>query len=301
METNRKILIGTDYSEAAGKAELYAIQLALKTGFTPVFLHVFEAPLANPMAGFDADKIDQNLHLLERNKLQNHIAGLYQTLNISEDFVKPEFVIREGSAGDQILEESKESHIELIIVGTHGVSGFKEFFIGSHAWDVIKNATVPVLTIPREGNFANIEKLVFATEYRDGELPAIEFLLKFGRFVKAEVQLVHVLNPFITKTIEDLQHKEFNEELKDIYRTDPPEIITLNYDDVAEGLGDYCEKNQVNWLVMSPEIPTLLEKIFVPNVSMTRKMSFLTNIPLLAIPDYFDHGDEEFWTIFDKK
>jgi hypothetical protein len=166
---------------------------------------------------------------------------------------------------------------------------------------VIKNATVPVLTIPREGNFANIEKLVFATEYRDGELPAIEFLLKFGRFVKAEVQLVHVLNPFVTKTIEDLQHKEFNEELKDIYRTDPPEIITLNYDDVAEGLGDYCEKNQVNWLVMSPEIPTLLEKIFVPNVSMTRKMSFLTNIPLLAIPDYFDHGDEEFWTIFDKK
>ena len=47
METNRKILIGTDYSEAAGKAELYAIQLALKTGFTPVFLHVFEAPLAH--------------------------------------------------------------------------------------------------------------------------------------------------------------------------------------------------------------------------------------------------------------
>lgn len=301
MENKRKMLIGTDYSEASLKAERYALQLASYLGFTPVFIHVFEAPLSNPMAPFDADKVEYNPHVFEGNKLNDHVAGVYQSLNLSRDFIKPEYIVREGEAGTQILEETTESDIEMIVVGTHGVSGFREFFIGSHAWDVIKNASVPVLAIPDAGSFKEIQHIVFATDYRQGEIPAIQYLLHLADYVKARISIVHVNNPFLPQEIESLKGREFDEEIKEAFPDKSLKVETLMYDDIVEGLDDYCGTRMADWLVMSPEVPTLLEKIFVPNVSITRKMSFLTQVPLLAIPDYYKFGSEAFWSIYNTK
>jgi nucleotide-binding universal stress UspA family protein len=58
-----------------------------------------------------------------------------------------EIAVLEGAPVDSIVQYAAETKADLIIVGSHGRSGFAHFFLGSVAEGVIRNAVVPVLVI----------------------------------------------------------------------------------------------------------------------------------------------------------
>jgi nucleotide-binding universal stress UspA family protein len=58
-----------------------------------------------------------------------------------------DFVIREGKVYREIIDEAKEMDSLCIIMGTHGVSGFEQFWIGSNANKLISVAPCPVITL----------------------------------------------------------------------------------------------------------------------------------------------------------
>ncbi len=57
------------------------------------------------------------------------------------------FKIREGKVYTEIVDEAEEGNADLIIVGTHGSSGFEEFWIGSNANKVVSASDTPIITI----------------------------------------------------------------------------------------------------------------------------------------------------------
>ena len=57
-------------------------------------------------------------------------------------------VIREGAADQTIIEYAQEQGIDLIVMSTHGRSGFKRFFVGSVTDRVIRSGETPVLVLP---------------------------------------------------------------------------------------------------------------------------------------------------------
>jgi nucleotide-binding universal stress UspA family protein len=57
-------------------------------------------------------------------------------------------VIREGAAAETIVEYAKDHAIDLIVMSTHGRSGFKRFFVGSVTERVIRTGETPVLVLP---------------------------------------------------------------------------------------------------------------------------------------------------------
>ena len=57
-------------------------------------------------------------------------------------------VIREGAAAQHIVEYAQEQGIDLIVMSTHGRSGFKRFFVGSVTDRVIRAGETPVLVLP---------------------------------------------------------------------------------------------------------------------------------------------------------
>ena len=57
-------------------------------------------------------------------------------------------VLREGAADENIVEYAKEQEIDLIVMSTHGRSGFKRFFVGSVTDRVIRSGETPVLVLP---------------------------------------------------------------------------------------------------------------------------------------------------------
>ncbi len=298
MSEMMKILVATDYSEQVMNAEHYAVQLAKMQGFYLKFLHVFEPPIADQIGSFDAEKIDYSPVVHELKKLKEHVGRLMSSVGVKDGEIEYECLVREGHPAAQIVEEVNESFPDFVLMGTHGGSGFREFILGSQTWKVIKKAGVPVFAIPDDASFAGMKNIVFATEYREGELPVINFLTQLAIRFKAELTVLHITANVITEEFEKQISSLFKQELKNKIAY-PGIKFKIEYaTDIIGGLNQYTERNKSDLLVMSPEKPYFLERVFSPGSRTTKTMSIHTKLPLLAIPDYYNPDFVWFWKLF---
>lgn len=298
MSTKYKILLATDYSVAVMNAERYAVQFAKATNSILSFFHVYDAPLPPPRITMSYKDMLDSAKTKEAEKLKKHRDKLFNSLGILPGEINNECIVREGTAGKQIRKEAKESDADFVIVGTHGASGFGEKFFGSHSWDVIKKSSVPVIAVPKDALFTGFKHVVFGTEYREGEIPVLVFLAKFAKRFDAEVTVLHSTNYVLSKHFEKDMFERFRNDIREKISYPKLKMQLIKSENIIDGLNRFCEHSKADLLVMSPEQPFLLEKIFTPNPSVTRKMTFHTSVPLMTIPDFYNPEYVDFWKHF---
>ncbi|MEW6468772.1 MAG: universal stress protein [Bacteroidota bacterium] len=283
-----RIVVATDYSEAALNAERYAVQFAMSVNAELYFLHVYDIPFgATPAGAAEYGHTAGDWRSSELKCLEQHRNELIKTMGIRHSELKGECVVRKGTVARQTAAGAKSLGADLVIAGTHGQTGYRDVFFGTHAWDIIKRSQVPVLSIAEESVFSGISKIVFAAEYRDGEIPGIAFLDNWSKTFGSSIDVVHVSSYAQSKKYESETFQRFSLKIRNSV-TDPKLKVRLMKDeDVVEGLDKYCRDHKADWLAMSHEAPFPFDRIFFPNNSVTRKMSLHTHIPLLAIPDYY--------------
>jgi nucleotide-binding universal stress UspA family protein len=208
-------------------------------------------------------------------------------------------MVREGSAENQIRKEAKESDVDFIVVGTHGASGFRDVLFGGHTWSVIKKSSVPVLVIPKDALFRGVKNIVFGTEYREGEIPVLNFLAEFAKQFDAELTVLHVTNYILSKAFEKEMFEKFKRDIKGKVSYEKLRMRLIKNDDLIEGLNQFCQNEKTDLLVMSPEKQVLFEKLFMLSASRTRKMSFHSSVPLMTIPDFYNPEHAGFWKMFE--
>ncbi|MFM9944025.1 MAG: universal stress protein [Bacteroidia bacterium] len=300
MQKRFKILLATDYSEAALNAERYAVEFAKNTNSEIKIIHAYEIPLSyTPAKPIEFSKSRDDFQKSELKRLKQHFEKLLQSVNIKPDDLNHQCEVREGSAAGTISEDAEVWYPDFIIVGTHGVSGFREVLFGTHTWELIKKSGFPVLAIPINAEFKKLKNIVFAIEQRDGEIPAIQFLIKLAAEFKANLTVLHVANNVVTKEVETVMFNDFMKDVNVHPSSKQLKSELYYHDDTLEGLNEYCSKNQAEWLVVSHEEPSLLERIVMQDYSTTQKISFKTHIPLLSIPDYYNPDNASFWNMFD--
>lgn len=298
MKNNYDLLIATDYSKCAAIAEEYAIQFAKKTNSSILFLHVFPPPLSIPLDSFNPEKIEYNPLVYETKRLKEHITNILKSLNINEKEISYNYLVREGNFENEVKQEAKESDVNFIFIGTHGASGLKEILFGSNAWKIIKNSKIPVFAIPSDAlKFSKIKRIVFATEYREGEIPAINYLTRLAREFEAEVIVLHVSSHVLSQEHERNLYDNFRKEALAENQYKELDMHFIYNDNIIDGINNFCLRTKTNLLVISPEKLSFIEKIFNPSDNIAKKISYNTHIPLLSIPDYYNPEHAEFWKI----
>lgn len=277
------IFLATDYSKAVMNAERYAFEFAKKTNSSLTIIHVYEIPFSFPVNSVEYIKESERLRKFEMQKLKQHCETLMHFLKIKLNEINWECLVLEGTVEKEIKSEAERTHPDLIITGTHGSSGFKDLFQASHTWKIIKKSNSPILAIPQDALLKDIKKIVFATEYREGEIPGVQFLIKMAKGFDAELTLLHITNHVITKESEVKGLEKFNSEIQNITTYDKLNHEIIYASNVTEGLNSYCMSTEADWLVMSHSKPLVFEKI----KSNTKEMSIQSKIPLLSIPDYY--------------
>ena len=89
-------------------------------------------------------------------------------------------------------------------------------------------------------------------------------------------------------------YEKFKNEISDKVSYNKVDFRLAHYYDIVAGLNDFCLRSKTDLLVLSPEKPFLWENLFSPLTSITRKMSFNSHIPLLAIPEYYKTENSKF-------
>lgn len=139
----KKILFPTDFSEPSEEAKLYAISFAKGFGATLYVLTVSQ-PLninlssADPVILYD---LDARLESGARENLE-HLKE-----ELTREGVQVQTALRRGTPYLEIVKFAEENNIDLIIMGTHGWSGFDHIILGSTTEKVVRKAPCPVLTV----------------------------------------------------------------------------------------------------------------------------------------------------------
>ena len=140
-----KILAATDGSEHGLRAAKVAVELAKISGGKVYAIYVADtqrtAHLPDDMLLFSI----KELLLKEGKEAIKQVQELAEKSGVDFDGV-----VVEGNPGDEIIRHAKDGDMNVIIVGAVGRTGLDKFLLGSVAEKVVRNSSIPVLTVPRE-------------------------------------------------------------------------------------------------------------------------------------------------------
>lgn len=146
----KKILCPTDFSEASFQGIAAANELGVHFGAEILLVHVV-APVpvvaASPGgASFNIAAYQEELVASSKRRL----AGMQKERFAQELHVRP--IISLGSAANEIIRIAGEENADLVVMATHGETGWRRLVFGSVAERVVRLSDVPVLTVraPRE-------------------------------------------------------------------------------------------------------------------------------------------------------
>lgn len=143
----RKVLVPIDFSDDSDRAFNVALSIASKYQARIFILHVISGTIQQFAADYCIDKniMDRIMNegiVFSNEKLREAID---KNPNIGNVKVIP--YIRRGQPHEEILKEASEREVDLIVIASHGKTGFKKYFVGSVAEKVTKEAKCPVLLI----------------------------------------------------------------------------------------------------------------------------------------------------------
>ncbi|TBW28002.1 universal stress protein [Gramella sp. KN1008] len=237
------ILVPVDFSEYSEYALEVAASIAKKQDAEIVVVHMM-------------DLHDSFLTNDEKQEVFNAIQFMELTKRRFEKFLDKEFLkdvevlqaVRNYKVFKELNDVAKEYEADLIVMGSHGASGFKEIFVGSNTEKVVRTSETPVLVIKNRIPDFSIKKAVFVTDFdqntTEAYLNARDLFKLFN--VEPKLLFVNVPEKFIsTKEMEGLT----NEFLKKA-NLDTPEFRKkiVYYDDytLEKGIFNYCHSTRTD-------------------------------------------------------
>jgi universal stress protein A len=137
----KKILVPVDFSERSRKAVQYALTFAAESKAELLFVHIVEPYIPPP------DIVMVESAALESIALRAAKKYMRQLVAESEPVVSCKSEIRIGKPWVEIIKLAKETDTDLIVVSTHGRTGFAHLLMGSTAEQIVRHAGCPVLVV----------------------------------------------------------------------------------------------------------------------------------------------------------
>ncbi|MGZ8557733.1 MAG: universal stress protein [Chitinophagaceae bacterium] len=278
----KHILVPTDFSTCANNAVDFAVQSAKIIPAEIIILYVFEMK-GNVYTDYMGVNMEFNQSLLE--EAFNKLALLKKSIEETEGVVVKTEILK-GSINESIQEAAQDHHIDLIVMGTLGASGLKEKIWGSKTAKVIGNSKVPVMVIPLEYTWKKPAKFLMVTNHFEKEPVILDFLFELADLYMAQVQVAVFTEEDEDNALTLLEHTrkapQYEKMLREQYKEETLTASQLFGKDFEETLQDYIRQNQIDLLAMVTYQKKFPDSIF--HRSMTKRMSYHTTIPLLAIP-----------------
>jgi nucleotide-binding universal stress UspA family protein len=103
--------------------------------------------------------------------------------------------IREGDAVREILEQADAMQADLLVVGTHGRTGFERLVLGSVAEKVLRKAVCPVLSVPPRSDEARpiFKRILCPVDFSECSMRALEYAVSMAKEADAHLTVLHVM------------------------------------------------------------------------------------------------------------
>lgn len=187
----KKILVPTDFSEHAENALLVASQIAKNTNAKLLAVHMMDLSNSGLNKSSNREALEGLFHvqLAEKNFKSFVDKDYLQGLEI-------EHKVQNKKAFNQLNEVAVEEDVDLIVMGSHGTSGFTEdIFVGSNTEKMVRNSDVPVLVIKEKIEDFKMHQVVFACDFKKENAAAYKKAVALFKKFGANVDMLYVNTP----------------------------------------------------------------------------------------------------------
>lgn len=236
----KKILVPYDFSEVSRHALNFACQIATKYKGKIHLLHVIEQPGEDSVKTLGVQEMDPMEQVYIKKLIDVTEKKLNEIINdaafANEDIT---YNLRLGNAYKGVIQEVAESEADLMVVGTEGAEGLSEFFVGSYAEKIVRNAPCPVISLQNEANLDEIKKIVLASDFLHTPEAFIERVKRLQSYLGAELNIVKINTPAsFTSTRHDMaQMEDFVEK----HNIENCTIDIYNYKNEEDGIIFFAE------------------------------------------------------------
>ncbi len=207
----KTIIVPIDFSSDSINALEHAIKISNKIDASIRMIHVQKSN------NFKVPKFFVDFNKMYSNDVNDYFKILTDKYT-SKITNKLDYVLRKGKVYKEVIEQTNKDNAYMIICGTHGISGFEEFWIGSNAYRIVSNAECPVLTIRNGYLRKSIKKIILPIDMTRESRQKTKFTVEFAKYFNAEIHVVSVketntpavverIEKYVTQTTEYIKEK----------------------------------------------------------------------------------------------
>ncbi len=282
----KKVLIPYDFSETAEIAVEHAVFMAKLHKAEIVLVQVIESfsftSAISSAFGKSQSEFETKLETSTKEKLEKLTQKLHH-----DSGMKVVFRIEKGKIYKKIVQVAEELEIDIIVMGTHGISGFQDFLVGSNTYRVVMSAPCPVISVQTHSKKIGFKDIVLPIDNSNSSRQKVKHCVEIAKHYNS---IVHVAG-MMTMSDVDVQRRfeikihqvqtfldehEIAHTVK-IFKTENSPTTTLNY------------SNQMNADLLIIMTDQEGSGIFMGNFA--QQLINQSKIPLMSIRP--DEGDPE--------
>lgn len=224
----KKILVPCDFSDQAVQAFKFAVDVARQSKGEVLLLTVIEVPVVHeaalmPSISFEEVFLKESRERAEKDfaKMKSKWAKDEPTVKTFVEFGNPSAVIR------NFIDSKK---VDLVVMGTKGASGLKEYLVGSNTEKIVRWSKAPVIAIKKYVKGSSIKNIVFPNTLERSQEDLIMKVKALQNFFNAKLHILYVNTPANFKS-----DSESKKRLEDFGKRFMFKDYTLNiYNDIYE-------------------------------------------------------------------
>lgn len=187
----KKILIPLDFSEESMLALQHGAYMASQFGASVILLHAVKPNWAiisieNSTVPMDTIRYQTEMAI---EKLDEIAENIHKGHGIAV-----ETLCETGRVCPVIISSSQEHNIDVIVMGTHGASGFEERFIGSNAYRVVNESTCPVITIQKQALQIGFKNIVLPIDHSFYSRQKVNYAIELAQHYGSRIHILGLSN-----------------------------------------------------------------------------------------------------------
>ncbi len=258
----KTVVVPVDFSTTSLNAAAYAVKMLTGSYDTDLILY----------------------HMFEKKHEESVVTD--QLLNLQNALSKDSPLRMESIAvhGDDLISEIQRvvhhRQADMVVMGITGKTGLEQVFVGSNTLKLIDKNVVPVLIVPPDANFTEIENVALASDFKDVRLTTPSVPIK--SLLELFHPLLHIINidkdHYISITAEYQKEQAVLEQMFGNYN---PEFYFIGMNDYFEAIEQFIIDKSIDILITIPRRHSLLKGVL--KEGHTKKLAYHTQIPILAV------------------